>query len=64
VFSGFRLVRMAQALGKPIAIVNRGTTRADHLAAHKVTADCETILSRLADDLIKEPDARGLDRRL
>jgi len=64
VFSGFRLVRMAQALGKPIAIVNRGTTRADHLAAHKVTADCETMLSRLADDLIKEPDARGLDRRL
>jgi NAD-dependent SIR2 family protein deacetylase len=64
VFSGFRFARMAKTLGKPIAIINRGTTRADHLAVHKVTDDCGTILSRLADCLIKEPDARGLGRRL
>jgi NAD-dependent SIR2 family protein deacetylase len=66
VFSGFRFARMAWALGKPIGIVNRGTTRADHLAAHKVTADCGTILSRLADHFTKETsgNARRLDSGL
>jgi NAD-dependent SIR2 family protein deacetylase len=56
VFSGFRLARMAKALGKPIVILNRGTTRADGLAASKLTDDCGALLSAVADRLTKEPN--------
>jgi NAD-dependent SIR2 family protein deacetylase len=45
VFSGFRFVRHASALGKPIAIVNRGRTRADDMAMLKFDKDCGKILS-------------------
>ena len=45
VFSGFRFAREAAADGKPIAIVNRGTTRADELASIKVSADCAPTLA-------------------
>jgi NAD-dependent SIR2 family protein deacetylase len=63
VFSGFRFVRLAKSLGKPIAIVNRGTTRADDLAACKLRDDCGTVLSGVADFFTREPNrnARGLD---
>ncbi len=44
VYSGFRFARRAHETGKPIAIVNRGTTRADDLAALKVEADCAEAL--------------------
>ena len=44
VYSGFRFARRAHETGKPIAIVNRGTTRADELAALKVEADCAEAL--------------------
>ncbi len=47
VFSGFRFARRAHEAGKPIAIVNRGKTRADNLAAIKVDADCGDVLSEL-----------------
>jgi NAD-dependent SIR2 family protein deacetylase len=62
VFSGFRLARLAKSLGKPIAIINRGTTRADDLADCKVTEDCGTALSRVADHCTKglSHNARGL----
>jgi NAD-dependent SIR2 family protein deacetylase len=62
VFSGFRFARMAKTLGKPIAIVNRGTTRADDFAACKVTDDCGTVLSGIADFFTKDlnENARGL----
>ena len=53
VFSGYRFVRHAAALGKPIAIVNRGPTRGDDLAAVKVDAGCSPILSLLADELAR-----------
>lgn len=46
VFSGYRFARLASAAGKPIAIVNRGTTRADDLATHKLTANCAELLPR------------------
>ncbi|MGI9199990.1 MAG: NAD-dependent protein deacetylase [Woeseiaceae bacterium] len=46
VFSGFRFARQAHALGKPIAIVNQGKTRADDLATVKVTGDCAEALSK------------------
>lgn len=48
VFSGYRFVRAAQARGLPIAIVNRGLTRADTIASLKLEADAATILSRLS----------------
>ncbi|MDQ1319111.1 MAG: hypothetical protein QG655_354 [Actinomycetota bacterium] len=51
VFSGYRFVRHAAANGKPVAIVNRGPTRGDDLAAVKVDAGCSPILTLLADEL-------------
>ena len=44
VFSGFRFARRAGELGKPVAIVNRGRTRADDIAGLKVQADCLQVL--------------------
>jgi NAD-dependent SIR2 family protein deacetylase len=51
VFSGYRFARLASAAGQPIAIVNRGTTRADELAAHKLTANCAGLLSQVVSRL-------------
>ena len=51
VFSGYRFVRQAAALGKPIAIVNRGATRGDDLATVKVDSGCSPMLALLADEL-------------
>lgn len=45
VFSGFRFARQAAARGTPIAIVNRGRTRADDLAALRIDADCAVVLA-------------------
>lgn len=44
VFSGFRFARRAGELGKPVAIVNRGRTRADDIAGLRVDADCSQAL--------------------
>lgn len=44
VWSGFRFVRQAAARGLPIAILNRGRTRADDLAGLRVNADIATAL--------------------
>ena len=44
VFSGFRFARRAGELGKPVAIVNRGRTRADDIAGLKVEEDCSQVL--------------------
>ena len=44
VWSGFRFVRHAAALGLPIAILNRGRTRADDLAGLRIDADIATAL--------------------
>lgn len=48
VFSGFRFVRQASIDGKPIAILNRGQTRAEDLATHRIAADCVGVLSAAA----------------
>jgi NAD-dependent SIR2 family protein deacetylase len=45
VYSGFRFARMAHERGMPVAILNRGTTRADALAALKLDADCGDTLA-------------------
>ncbi len=44
VYSGFRFARMAAEAGLPLAIVNRGRTRADALAALKIEADAGRAL--------------------
>src|SRR4029077_8772398 len=49
VYSGFRFVQRAASLGKPVAAVNLGRTRADGLLAVKVEEPCEFALSFLLD---------------
>lgn len=44
VYSGYRFVVKADALGLPVAIVNRGHTRADALATLKLEVDCTGLL--------------------
>ena len=51
VYSGFRFVRRAQEQALPVAIVNVGPTRADDIAAVKVSAPVGAILPRLAATL-------------
>jgi NAD-dependent SIR2 family protein deacetylase len=52
VFSGYRFVRHAVALGLPVAIVNRGPTRGDELAAVKVEGGCSELLTLLSEELV------------
>jgi NAD-dependent SIR2 family protein deacetylase len=51
VYSGYRFVRHAAALGTPVAIVNRGPTRGDDLAPVKVDGGCSELLVLLSDEL-------------
>jgi NAD-dependent SIR2 family protein deacetylase len=51
VYSGYRFVRHAVALGIPIAIINQGRTRGDDLATVKVDAGCSPTLALLAGEL-------------
>ena len=45
VFSGYRFAREAARLGKPIAAINLGRTRADDLLSLKVERDCADALA-------------------
>jgi NAD-dependent SIR2 family protein deacetylase len=56
VMSGFRFVKHAAKSGKPVVIINRGTTRGDVLAHVKVEAGVSGALSWLANSL---PDLPG-----
>lgn len=47
VWSGYRFARAAAELGKPIAAINRGLTRADALLSLKLDADCGPVLAGL-----------------
>ncbi|TWH01944.1 NAD-dependent SIR2 family protein deacetylase [Nocardioides sp. J9] len=49
VMSGLRFVRRAAQLGIPVVIVNRGPTRGDDLAAHRVDTGTSEWLSALAE---------------
>jgi NAD-dependent SIR2 family protein deacetylase len=51
VFSGYRFVRHAAAVGIPIAIVNRGRTRGDDLSTVKVDGGCSELLTLLSTEL-------------
>ena len=44
VYSGFRFARMAHEAGIPLAILNRGRTRADELAAVKIEEEAGAVL--------------------
>jgi NAD-dependent SIR2 family protein deacetylase len=48
VYSGYRFVLAAAEKGRPVAAVNLGKTRGDHLLALKVTGDCAEILAAAA----------------
>jgi NAD-dependent SIR2 family protein deacetylase len=52
VFSGYRFVRHAAALGMPVAIINRGPTRGDELPSVKVDGGCSELLTLLVDELV------------
>ena len=55
VYSGYRLCEHAQALGKPIAAINRGRTRADRQFALKIEHGCGEALTDLVDTLAGIP---------
>ncbi len=52
VFSGFRFVRWAAELHKPIAILTYGSTRGDELASLKIEAGCSETLAGAKDILL------------
>jgi NAD-dependent SIR2 family protein deacetylase len=47
VYSGFRFIQQAANLGKPVAAINLGRTRADGLLTLKVEQSCEAALAFL-----------------
>ncbi|MDB5793104.1 MAG: NAD-dependent deacetylase [Massilia sp.] len=55
VYSGFRFCRLAHAAGKPIALVNLGRTRADHMVALKIEQSAECLLPQTASLLRAGP---------
>jgi NAD-dependent SIR2 family protein deacetylase len=56
VMSGLRFVRRADKLRIPVVIVNRGTTRGDDLATHKVEAGCAEFLTLLTERRTRAQD--------
>ena len=52
VYSGYRFVKRAAERAIPIAIVNRGETRADPLATVRVEGLSSDVLGRLAWTLV------------
>ncbi len=51
VYSGYRFCERAHGMGKPIAAINRGRTRADHLFTLKVEHGCGEVLTGLVETL-------------
>ena len=51
VYSGYRLCEQARALGKPIAAINYGVTRADEFLDLKIDDDCGRALDRMCEAL-------------
>ena len=51
VYSGYRLCRWAKRDGKPVFIINPGSTRADALADVRIPLDADTAITGLADVL-------------
>ena len=59
VYSGLRFPRYAGQTGKPVAILNRGRTRADELASLRLEADCVATL----DGALLQPDGAPQENR-
>ena len=57
VYSGYRFCRRADSLGKPVAIINPGVTRADDMAALKLSEDCGPLLSSALESLLADSAA-------
>ena len=55
VYSGFRFVARAVSLGKPVAVVNMGPTRADDLASMRLSGKLGVVLPQLAHLLEARP---------
>lgn len=51
VFSGFRFCKLAAELGKPLAVINNGKTRADTILNYKLEGDCGIQLEKLSSAL-------------
>ncbi len=51
VFSGYRFVRRASDRNKPVVIINRGPTRGDPLATHRIDAGLSDVLPALLEGL-------------
>ena len=52
VYSGYRFALMAKEVGIPLAILNIGETRADHLADVKVGGVCTQVLDAITEKMI------------
>jgi NAD-dependent SIR2 family protein deacetylase len=59
VYSGYRFVAAMAKLGKPIAAVNLGRTRADELLTLKVNAPCAEALAFLLGQDLQPRSAPG-----
>jgi NAD-dependent SIR2 family protein deacetylase len=57
VFSGYRFVRRAADLGKPIIVLNRGSTRGDRFATLKLGGSCGALLAAAVELLDSSGDA-------
>jgi NAD-dependent SIR2 family protein deacetylase len=55
VYSGFRFARMAHEAGLPVAVVNRGRTRADGFAALRLDADVGEALQAALQVGVRSP---------
>lgn len=51
VFSGYRFARFALEIGRPVAILNQGRTRADDIAQLKLNGDCGDVLTTALHEL-------------
>ena len=54
VYSGLRFPRRAHENGKPVAILNRGRTRADEFASLRLDADCTEVLNATLGSLRRQ----------
>ncbi len=63
VYSGFRFCRLAAELGRPVALLNPGRTRADDLAGLKLAAECGPLLWRVAEQPLAAPPRPPVSRR-
>jgi NAD-dependent deacetylase sirtuin 4 len=53
-FSAYRLVRDISLKGRPVAILNRGSTRGDEHSTLRISEDIGEVLSKLVNELTME----------